>query len=206
VPNDNWQISGEYFESCSCDYLCPCIVTGLTAMPTQGSCTVPLAFHINQGHFGGTRLDGLNFVVVVRTPEAMIKGNWQVGLIVDQRASPEQQQAIAGIATGQAGGPMAALGPLIGGMLGMEVRPIQFEVNGPRRSISVPELLDMAVEGVPGANSAEPVMLDNAPHPVTPRVALAKASRSHLHAFGLNWDDSRGQNNGHFAPFNWRSG
>jgi hypothetical protein len=205
MPTDSWQISGEYFESCSCDFLCPCIVTGMTATPTKGYCDVPLAFHINRGNFNGTRLDDLNFVVVMRTPEAMIKGNWQVGLIVDQRASAEQQQAISGIASGQAGGPMAALGPLVGSMSGMEVRPIQFNMNGMRRSISVPGMLEMAIEGVPGANPSEPMTIDNAGHPVNTRLALAKASSSHLLAFGINWDDTSGQNNGHFAPFNWRS-
>lgn len=205
MPSDKWQISGEYFESCSCDFLCECILSGMSATPTKGTCDAPLAFHINRGHFNGTRLDGLNFVVVLHTPEAMIKGNWQVGLIIDQRASAEQQQAIAGIATGQAGGPMSAIGPLVGTMLGTQVQPIQFDVSGTRRSISVPGMLEMAVEGVLGANATQPMTVDNAPHPVNTRLALAKASSSHLHAFGLTWDDSSGQNNGHFAPFDWRS-
>jgi hypothetical protein len=205
VANNSWQISGEYFESCSCDFLCQCVVSGMSVTPTKGYCNVPLSFHINQGNFNGTPLDGLNFVVVVHTPEAMIKGNWQVGLIIDQRASAEQQQAIAGIASGQAGGPMAALGPLVGKMTGMEVRPIQFDINGMRRSISVPGMLEMAIEGLPGANPSEPTVIDNAAHPVNTRLALAKASASHVHAFGVNWDDTSGQNNGHFAPFNWRS-
>ena len=45
------------------------------------------------------------------TPGVMLEGNWSVGLIVDERATAEQEQAIAAIASGQAGGPMAALGP-----------------------------------------------------------------------------------------------
>lgn len=205
MPNDKWQISGEYFESCNCDFLCPCVSSGFAAKPTHGYCDVPLAFHIDRGHFGETQLDGLNFVVVLHTPEAMGKGNWQVGLIIDQRASAEQQQAIAGIASGQAGGPMAAVGPLVGGMLGMEVRPIQFEVQGMHRSLSVPGILEMAIDGVPGPSANEPMALENVPHPVTARIALAKASGSHLHGFGINWDDTTGQNNGHFAPFNWHA-
>ena len=206
MPKDNWQIKGEYFEACNCDYLCPCISSNLTAKPTKGYCDVPLCLHINQGQFNGTRLDGLNFVIFIHTPEEMGKGNWQVGLIIDQRASTEQQQALTAIASGQAGGPVAAVGPLVGGMLGIEVRPIQFNVNGMRRSISVPGLLELAIEGVPGANPNEPMALENTGHPVAARIALAKSSDSHLHAFGMNWDDVTGQNNGHFAPFDWKSG
>ena len=47
--------------------------------------------------------------------------------------------------------------------------------------------------------------LDNVGHPAASRLALAKASRSHLHGFGINWDDTSGRNNGHFAPFAWKS-
>lgn len=55
-----------------------------------------------------------------------------------------------------------------------------------------------------GSQRQEPMYLDNAPHPANKRLALAKAVRSHLHAFGLDWDDASGRNNGHFAPFNWQ--
>jgi hypothetical protein len=40
----------------------------------------------------------------------MGKGNWSVGVIADARASAEQHDAITSIASGSAGGPMAALG------------------------------------------------------------------------------------------------
>jgi len=40
--------------------------------------------------------------------------------------------------------------------------------------------------------------------PANARLALAHATRSHVHAFGLDWDDTSGRNNGHFAPFFWQ--
>lgn len=206
MANTNWQVSGDYFESCSCDYLCPCISSGLAARPTQGYCAVAMVFHIDQGRYGSLALDDLNFAVVARTPEEMGKGNWSVGLITDERATLDQQQALTAIASGQAGGPMAGLAPLITTFLGVESKPIHFEKKGMSRSVSVPGVLDEAIEGVPGAvNPAEPLYLDNTLHPANPRLALAKATRSHLHAFDLNWDDTSGNNNGHFAPFNWQA-
>src|SRR5947209_17983336 len=101
-----WQISGHYFETCSCDYLCPCIVTQLK-VSTHGDCYFAMAFHVDRGQFGTVPLNDLSFVLVGYTPETMDKGNWKVGVIADARATPEQQQAIASIASGQAGGPMA---------------------------------------------------------------------------------------------------
>ena len=137
-----WQINGEYFETCSCDYLCPCVTSNLTARPTQGSCTFAFVQHIDRGRFNDVVLDGLNFAIIGRTPEEMAKGNWTVGVITDERASPEQQQAIVTIASGQAGGPMAALSGLIGTFAGVEARPIRFEKDGLRRAASIPEMLD----------------------------------------------------------------
>jgi hypothetical protein len=199
-----WQITGEYFETCSCDYLCPCVTSNLMGRPTQGWCTFAFVQHIDQGEYDGVRLDGLNFAIIGRTPEEMAKGNWTVGVITDDQARPEQQQAIAAIASGQAGGPMASLGGLISNFAGVESRPIHFLRNGLERSASIPGVLDQALEGTTGANGSEPMYVDNVPHPVSSRLALAHGTRSHVHAFGIDWDNTSGKNNGHFASFNWQ--
>jgi hypothetical protein len=205
MANVQWQLSGEYFEACSCDSVCPCPTSGLAARPTKGHCDAGLVFRVDRGQYAGTRLDGLSFAVLLHTPGPMIQGNWTVGLIVDERASSQQREALTAIASGQGGGPMAALGPLIGKFGGAEAKPITIEQNGMRRSVSIPGVLDLAIEGIPGANSNEPIWLDNVGHPAASRLALAKASRAHLNAFGIKWDDTGGRNNGHFAPFAWSS-
>ncbi|MDP2702896.1 MAG: DUF1326 domain-containing protein, partial [Candidatus Rokubacteria bacterium] len=92
-----------------------------------------------------------------------------------------------------------------GNFAGVEAKAIRIERDGMHRSVSIPGVLDLAVEGIPGASPAEPIYLDNVGHPAASRLALAKASRSHMHAFGINWDDTSGKNNGHFAPFSWSS-
>ena len=205
MSTPEWQVSGQYFETCSCDFLCPCITSNLTARPTKGSCTAALAFRVERGHFGAVSLDDLSFVVVLRTPGEMVQGNWSVGVITDERGSPEQQQALVAIASGQAGGPMAALGPLVGTFLGAEPGAITFTQADGHWSLSVPGKLDHVARAVPGAKEGEPLYIDNTVHPANGRLALATAERSHVHAFGLDWDDDSGRNNGHFAPFSWRS-
>lgn len=205
MANTDWRISGDYFEACSCDFVCPCPTSGLAARPTKGTCDAGLVFHIERGSHGDTRLDGLNFAVLLHTPGAMIAGNWTVGLVLDEHASVPQRDALTTIASGQGGGPMAALGPLVGTFAGAEVKPIRIERDGLRRSVSIPGVLDIAIEGVAGANTTDPIYFDNVGHPAASRLALAKASRGHMHGFGIDWDDTSGRNNGHFAPFAWSS-
>jgi hypothetical protein len=205
MANVQWHIDGEYFEACNCDFVCPCPTSGLAARPSKGHCDAGLVFHVERGRYGSTPLDGASFAVLLHTPGPMIEGNWTVGLILDERASAEQREALAAIASGQSGGPMAALGSLIGHFGGAETKPITIEKNGLQRSVSIPGVLDLAIEGVAGANQTDPIYFDNVGHPAATRLALAKASRSHLHGFGIDWDDTSGRNNGHFAPFAWSS-
>src|SRR5688572_21831495 len=200
-----WQISGEYFEACSCDSVCPCPTSGLAAQPTKGHCDAGLVFRVERGRYGSTALDGLAFAVLLHTPGAMIEGNWTVGVVLDERASAEQREALTTIASGQGGGPMAAVGPLVGRFAGAEAKPIRIEGTGMKRAVSIPGVLDIAIEGIAGAKQDEPIYLDNVGHPAASRLALAKATRGHMHAFGINWDDTSGRNNGHSAPFSWRS-
>ena len=203
----SWHVSGQYFETCSCDFVCPCILGQMAVRPSRGSCTFAMAMQVERGTFGSITLDGITFIIVGYTPEAMGKGNWSVGLVIDERASAEQIGAITAIASGSAGGPMAPLSGLIGKFLGAETAPVRFDGGGVKFSVTAGTLVDMAAEGAMGIDSSvtDPMFIGNTGHPVSSRLALARASRSHVHALGLKWDDESGKNNGHFAPFNWRS-
>jgi hypothetical protein len=203
----SWSISGQYFETCSCDFVCPCILGQMVARPSKGSCTFAMAMQIEHGSYGNVPLDGIVFVVLGYTPEEMAKGNWSVGLVIDERANAEQRDAVTAIASGAAGGPMAPLSGLIGKFLGAEQAPIRFDRSGLKFAVTAGDLVDMAAEGQKGMDprAIEPLFLENTGHPVSNRLALAHASKSHVHALGLAWDDASGKNNGHYAPFNWRS-
>ena len=201
-----WSVDGQYYETCSCDFVCPCVPGQMAVRPTKGSCTFAMGFQVERGKYGDVPLDGIGFVVLGFTPEAMGKGNWSVGLIVDERASGDQRDAITAIASGAAGGPMAALSGLIGTFLGVQAAPVRFDRDGAGWSVAASPLVDMAASPAMGINpeAREPLHLDNTGHPAADRFALAHASRSHVHAFGLSWDDTSGANNGQYAPFSWR--
>jgi hypothetical protein len=202
-----WKVAGQYFETCSCDLVCPCVLTQLTAKPSKGSCTFAMGFKIEQGKFGEVPLDGLGFMIIGFTPEEMGKGNWSAGVIVDERASIEQRDAIVTVASGAAGGPMAALSGLITNFVGVESAPIRFERDGVRWSVNASNFVRMSAEPAMGIDptAAEPLQLANTGHPASSTFWLAHAVGSQVNAFGLSWQDTSGRNNGQYAPFTWAS-
>jgi hypothetical protein len=207
MANPSWRVDGQYYETCSCDYVCPCILGRMAVKPTHGSCTFAMAMKIDRGSFDSVTLDGLGFIVLGYTPAEMGNGNWSVGLVVDERATPQQRDAIAAITSGSAGGPMAMISGLVGKFIGIETAPISFSRDGVKWSVNASPLVDMSAEGAMGVNpnATEPMYLDNTGHPANDRLAMCHASKSHVNALGLAWDDASGRNNGHYAPFSWRS-
>lgn len=203
----SWQVSGQYYETCNCDFVCPCVPGQMAVTPTKGTCAFAMAFQVEKGAFGAVSLDGLGFIVLGLTPEAMGKGHWSVGVIADARATAEQKEALTAIASGSAGGPMAALSGLVGQFLGVESAPIAFTREGVSWSVNAAPFVDMAAVGAMGLNpnALEPLYLENTGHPAANRFALARPSKSHVHALGFAWDDVTGLNNGQYAPFAWRS-
>ena len=132
-----WHLSGDYFENCNCDVVCPCLISPnapMTSQPTAGACEVAFGFHIDRGRYDATPLDGLNVALIARTPGPMADGNWSVALYLDERANEQQSQALQAIFTGADGGPMASLAPLISTVLGAKAVPINFQKEGKRRS------------------------------------------------------------------------
>ena len=199
-----WSVKGEYFETCSCDFLCPCLPSSMAAKPTDGDCNFAMVFQVDQGQKDGVALDGVRFAVLGHTPGPMAEGGWSVGVIVDDGASEAQTEAIAAIASGQAGGPMSALGPLVKDFKGVDRAPIRIEKAGERRTATIPGRLEHAIEPAPSpVRPGEPIYIDNTLHPANPRLALAHALKTSMSVFGIKFADASGRKNGHFAPFAW---
>lgn len=191
-------------ETCNCSYLCPCVTSNLAGRPTEADCKAAIAICIDKGVKDDVNLDGLSFIVMLHSPGVMSDGNISVGLTVVECASDEQVEAISAIAAGSAGGPMAALGPLVGGTAGVERRPIQFEIDVLKRTVRAGDLVDQPCEGVAsGSVTGQALALESTVHPVNPKLFLAKATRSLFNVFGIKWDDSTGTRNAHFTTFSW---
>ena len=200
-----WQISGDYFENCNCDVVCPCLFSAaapLTSRPTAGACDVGIGFHIDRGKFSDVPLDDMIVALMIHTPGAMSDGNWSVVAYLDERASQAQQQALHAIFTGSAGGPLSVLAPLISTIVGMKLVPMTFRKEGRTRSLEIAGAGRIAVHAAPSLVPDQEIWASNA-HPFnTDGVALAVGDADSSWAdFGMQWDNSG--KNGHYAPINW---
>lgn len=200
-----WQIVGDYFENCNCDMVCPCVFSPgplFTARPVKGSCEVGFAFHIDQGLYGEVALDGLNAVVIARSPGIMADGNWSVAVYLDDRANNSQREALQNIFTGSAAGPLGGVVPLISTVLGIKSAPINFERQGKRRVVQIPGVMHMAVHAAPGLDPEKEILAMNA-HPFAPEgVAMAVGDQGSTWSdYGMQWDNSG--KNGHYATIRW---
>src|SRR6266508_4444577 len=158
MAEKTWEISGEYMESCNCDYLCPCIFTNPQGEATHENCVALMVYRIDRGRHGDVALDGLKFALVIRSGRIMSDGGWVFGCVVDVKADDAQRRALAAIASGQAGGPPQMIRDnLVSDFRGVEFRDIGFTAEGLRRAADIPGILAFEIEGVASRNrSGEP--------------------------------------------------
>lgn len=194
---EKWKVRGTYFEACTCLPACPC---NFTSAPTEGDCKVVLAWHVDEGQYGGADLAGLNAALFGYTPGHMLETKWRVALYTDARATPSQAEALVKIFSGQDGGHLAALAPLIGEVMGVRAAPIEYMAEGKRRSVRIGDTAEADVEAIAGHDGGL-VEVRNVPFTAVPDEPLVVAKSSRLryldHGFAV---DISGRN-GYYAPF-----
>ena len=131
----------------------------------------------------------------------MTDGNWRVGVFIDEEASDEQADKLVQVFSGQLGGPMAALTPLIGEMLGVERVPIVVEDDGVRHSVRIGDGIDFEIEDIVpfGVETGEPVRFNGMFHPVGSDLTMAEAKRSRISAFGIEYEGKTGLSASEFS-------
>ena len=195
-----WKLEGTYFETCSCEVVCPCTAS-LALGADYDRCRVTLVFNIVSGDVEGTEVSGLKVAAIADSPKVMSDGNWRLGVFIDEAASDEQAERLGAVFSGQLGGPMEALGPLVGENLGAERAPIEVTEDGLRHSVRIGDTIDFEIEDVVpfGSESGEPVRLSGIFHPAASEMNIAKATRSRIDAFGIAYEGKSGFSTSRFA-------
>lgn len=196
----SWRIAGSYFETCSCDVVCPCTAS-LSWGATNDYCRVVLVFNIKEGEVEGVDVSGLKVAAVADTPKVMTDGNWRLGVFMDAAATDEQAEKLGGVFSGALGGPMEALGPLVGENLGVQRAPIEVREDGLTHSVKIGDSVDFEVEDVVpfGVESGEPARLVGIFHPAGPELTIARATRSRIDAFGISYEGKSAFSRSEFA-------
>jgi hypothetical protein len=195
-----WNVKGSYFETCSCELMCPCNLS-FDHGATYDYCRVTLVFNIREGDVEGTDVGGHTVAIIADTPKVMTEGNWRLGMFVDDKASDEQFEKLTGVFSGQLGGPMGALAPLVGEVLGAEKAPIEVKEEGLRHSIRIGDAIDFEIQDVVpfGVESGRPIRFDGMFHPVGSDLTMAEAQRSKINAFGIQYEGKNGLSKSEFA-------
>jgi len=196
----SWSLKGSYVETCSCDLICPCNAT-FDHGATYDYCRVVLAFNIREGEVDGTDISGLKVAAIADTPKVMTEGNWRLGVFIDEHATDEQADKLVGVFTGQLGGPMAALGPLVGEMLGVERAAIEVDDDGVLHRVRVGDVIDFEIKDIVpfGIETGRPVRFDGMFHPVASDLTIAEATRSRINAFGIEYEGKTGLSTSEFS-------
>jgi hypothetical protein len=185
----SWQLEGSYFETCSCDVICPCTAS-LALGATNDRCKATLVFNVQSGEVDGTDVSGQTVAAIADTPKVMSEGSWRLGVVIDAAASDEQAEKLGAVFSGALGGPMEALGALVGENLGVERLPIEVHEDGVKHSIRIGEAVDFEIEDIVpfGVESGEPAKLTGIFHPAGSELTVARATRSRIDAFGIQYE------------------
>lgn len=161
-----WRMTGPSVNNCNCDYGCPC---QFNALPTHRQCEALGAMHIDSGNFGDIELDGLNWVALFQWPGAVHEGNGTCQAIIDERANPQQRDALLQILSGQASEPgstyIQVFSTTVTKMHEPLFKPIEMDVDVDKRKakVRVPGLIESQIEpirnAVTGAESRAQICL-----------------------------------------------
>jgi len=95
---DRWMLRGVEYGNCNCNWGCPC---QFGAPTTHGNCEAVVAGHVEEGNFNETKLDGLDWAMLLHRPGEIADGNGTEQAIIDERADPAQREGLRKILHGE---------------------------------------------------------------------------------------------------------
>ena len=143
--SDKWMIRSNNYANCNCDTNCGC---QFNLPSTHGHCQFVAAGHIEEGYYNDTDLAGLNWFFAIVWPGEIAEGNGTEQVIIDERANPDQRDALTKIVGGKAGEPGSNHFSVFGSTC-TEVRdtlflPIEYDVDLIARTgfFRIPEVVE----------------------------------------------------------------
>ncbi len=188
AASGGYVLDGTLLEICSCATPCPCFIG---EDPDGGECFGVIAFRLDRGKVGEVDVSGLTLVNVAHIPGNALAGNWRLVLLVDDRASAEQEAALLAAFGGKLGGPLADMANLIGEVVAVERASIRHETDQAEGSLVADGVIE--AELVPirsGPDGSTATIYDSAFSTVKGAPAYigkSKRYRVNLPRHGMTW-------------------
>jgi hypothetical protein len=153
-----YDVEGDLLEVCNCNVLCPCWIG---EDPDNGTCDTIIGYKFHKGTIDGVDMAGRAFAILAHVPGNILKGNWKIAVLIDDKASDKQQEAILAAWTGKLGGPLADLAKLVGEVAAVERAPITFEIVEGKGTLKVGDVLDTEMAPYTGATGKVTTLNDS---------------------------------------------
>ncbi len=198
-----YDLTGALLEVCTCKILCPCWVG---EDPDNGDCQSIMAWHFESGVIDGVDVAGLTFAAVMDIPGNVLAGNWRAMVYMDDKSSPEQEEALLNLYTGKLGGPVADLVKLIGEVVGVERVPINFDLDGVSGSVKIGAAAEAELVAYKGASGKESALYDTVFSTIPGAPAyVGKATSYRANVPALNIDINLTDHNAISGPFHFEA-
>jgi len=189
-----YELEGKLLEVCDCNVLCPCWIG---ENPDNGTCDTVVAYNIEKGHVNGIDVSGLTLALAAFIPDNILKGDWRVAVFVDDKATPQQQEALLNVWTGKLGGPVADLAKLVGQVLTVQRAPITFQVSGGEGTLKIGDVVEAVMAPYKGGTGKVTTLNESVFSTIPGSPAyVSKASRFRRKSkqYGLNDVDLQNKN------------
>ena len=183
-----WSIKGELILNCNCTVFCPCVVSLGKHPPTEGYCQAWVGVRVDEGHYDGESLSGLNIGLIMDIPGNMGRGNWKAAAYIDDRASEKAYDGLVNIFSGKARGTTGLFAIMVSEFLGAERAPVSYDTEGKTRRLIVGKKINGAVTPISGKDPDSEVVVSNTDYWMGPDITIAQADKGRVRAFGRVWD------------------
>ncbi|MBI3647566.1 MAG: DUF1326 domain-containing protein [Actinobacteria bacterium] len=189
-PVPAWRLEGAILGACNCDWGCPC---NFDAPPTYGHCEGVYVLGIREGHFGEVDLGGVNFAWPGHSPGPIHEGGGSEFLILDERDTAEQHEAIRRLwRGGGVGSPFDEFASVRATVFDTVLAKIDLVLDGIRSRVRVRGDADLDLRLSPIVNPVtgdeEELYLDKPTGFTSTRSEMGMSAAGTLASAGITWD------------------
>jgi hypothetical protein len=189
---EQWSMTGALIGACNCDWGCPC---NFNQPPTDNLCDGVYVWAVERGRYGDVALDGIKFAFAAHSDGPLHEGNVTALLVIDEKATAEQRDALQVLARGNGVGlPFDIFASVTKDWLDTRFAPIEVSLNGidSRVMIDGGDLYELEISRMknPVTGDEEEIYIDKPTGFTSTRAELGMSTKARFSCNGLSFDTS----------------